>query len=69
MKQVKFKIGQKFKTRGKQKHICTVTDIYKTYNSKNELVRVRYAAVHEFLGQQVTDHNVTETTIAMGKIN
>lgn len=64
----RFSIGQQFKTRGKQPRTCTVTDILKTYNSKGELVRVRYVATHEFAGQVITDSDVVETTIAMGEI-
>lgn len=63
---MEYAIGTKFKTRHKQPKICTVTDILKTYNSKGELVKVRYVATHEFLGQVVTDNEVVETTIKMG---
>jgi hypothetical protein len=66
--ELRFQIGQKFATRGKHPRICTVTDILKTYNSKGELVKIRYVAEHDFLGQIVTDHDVVETTIAMGAI-
>ena len=62
-------IGQKFITRGKRKDLCTVTDIYKTYNHKNELVSIKYVATHEFCGQLVTNYNVPATTIVMGLIN
>lgn len=61
-----FPIGTVFKTRGKHPNICTVTDILHTFNSKGELVKVRYVATHEFLGQVVTDHDVPGVTIAMG---
>jgi hypothetical protein len=46
--------------------LCAVTDILKTYNSKGELVKIRYVAEHQFMGQTVTDRDVVETTIAMG---
>ena len=69
MNEPKYPIGTKFKTRHKHPKFCTVVDIHKTYNSKNELVKVRYVTTHEFLGQTVTDHDITETTIAMGFIS
>lgn len=61
-----FPIGTRFKTRGKEPKVCTVTDILETYNSKKELVRICYVATHEFLGQLVTDSNVPKSTIAIG---
>jgi hypothetical protein len=64
----RFQIGQQFTTRGKRPRLCTVTDILKTYNARGELVRVRYVATHEFMGQTVTDHDVCETTVAMGEV-
>jgi hypothetical protein len=64
----RFSIGTKFKTRGKVPRICTVTDILKTYNSAGELVQIRYVSTHEFFGQIVTNHDVTDTAIAMGEI-
>lgn len=63
-----FEIGTKFMTRGKAPKLCTVTDILKTYNSANELVKVRYIATHEFCGQVVTDSDVVNATVAMGLI-
>jgi hypothetical protein len=64
----RFEIGTRFKTRGKHPRICTVTDILRTYNSKGELVAIRYVAEHEFCGQVVTERDVCETTVAMGRI-
>jgi hypothetical protein len=65
---VKFAVGQQFKTRGASPRLCTVTDILRTYNVAGELVKVRYVATHTTLGQPVTDHDVCETTIAMGQV-
>jgi hypothetical protein len=62
-------IGTKYKTRHKEPRLCTVTDILKTYNSKGELVQVRYVAVHDVLGQQVVESDVVATTIAMGLVS
>lgn len=66
---MEYKIGTKFQTRGKFPVTCTVVDILKTYNSKNELVKVRYMATHELMGQTLTDHDVVGVTIARGLIN
>ena len=63
-----FKIGTQFKTRGKHPRLCTVIDILKTYNSLNELIKIRYVATHEFLNQTITDDDVFETTIKLGLI-
>lgn len=65
----RYSIGTTYKTRGKNSKICTVVDILKTYNSKNELVQIRYISTHEFLGQLVINRDIPETTIAMGLID
>lgn len=64
----RYQVGQQFKTRGKAPRICTVTDVLRTYNSANELVRLRYVATHQFMGQTLTDIDVCNTTIDLGKI-
>lgn len=64
----RFQIGQQFNTRGKFPRLCTVVDILTTYNSKGELVKLRYVAIHTFMGQVVTESDVVETTIAMGAL-
>ena len=61
-------IGKKFKTRGKHPRLCTVVDKWETYNQAGELVRTRYVAEHEFLGQTVTDYDVPDITILRGKV-
>ena len=63
---MEYAIGTLFKTRGKAPRLCEVVDIYKTYNSAGELVKTRYVATHDFMGQIVTDYDVVATTIAMG---
>jgi hypothetical protein len=68
MKDETYPIGTKFMTRGKAPRECTVIDILKTYNSRGELVSIRYVSVHKFLGQDVTDRDVVSATIAMGLI-
>lgn len=64
-----YPIGTKYQVRRKNSiNTYTVTDILKTYNSKNELTKIRYVATHVFLGQTVTDHDVVPVTIARGII-
>lgn len=63
-----YPIGTKFMSGGKYPYECTVVDILKTYNSKNELVRIGYEATHEFLGQIITDHNLPAASIGRGLI-
>ncbi len=65
---MEYSIGTQFKTRGKAPRLCTVTDILKTYNSAGELVKTRYVAQHDFMGQKVNDYDVVAITIAMGLI-
>jgi hypothetical protein len=60
---MEYPIGTQFKTRGKAPRL---TDILKTYNSAGELVKIRYVAQHDFMGQKVNDYDVVATTIAMG---
>jgi len=55
-------------TGGKFPSECTVIDVFKTYNNKNELVKTQYCATHVFLGQIVTDYSVPTATIARGLI-
>lgn len=68
MREPKFNIGQQYKTRGKHPRVCTVIDIYTTYNYKGEIVKLRYVSQHEFCGQLVIDDDVLETTILRGMI-
>ena len=63
---MEYAIGTKYLTRGKLPRLCTVLEILKTYNSKNELVKIRYISEHEFLGQAVIDNDVVPASIAMG---
>lgn len=68
MTKEEIRIGQKFKTRGKHPRICTVVDIWRTYNNAGELVRTRFVATHEVMGQTVTDYDVVAPTIQMGAL-
>lgn len=64
MTAVRFPLGTRFTPVGKR-YVCTVIDILRTYNNDNELVKVRYAAAHQFMGQTLVDEYL-ETTIARG---
>ena len=62
-----YSIGTKYIAKGKRKDIETVTDILKTYNSKNELVKIEYIVEHDFLNQKIS-HVVCHTTIKLAEI-
>jgi hypothetical protein len=64
----KFAVGTKFNTRHKPSKLCTVIDIHTTRNLAGEVVKIRYVATHELMGQTITDSDVVETTIAMGLV-
>ena len=66
--QAQFSIGTQYKTRHKHPKLCTVVDIHYTYNFKGELVKVRYVAENELLGQKVVDSDVVAPTIARGLV-
>jgi len=63
---MEYAIGTQYTPRGKNKTLCTVTDILKTYNMRGELVHTRYVATHYFLGQLGIDYDVVAPTIARG---
>ena len=51
---------------GKAANLCTITDIHTTFNLAGELVKTRYVATHQFLGQTVTESDIVATTVARG---
>lgn len=59
-----YPIGTQYQSRGKHPRLCTVKDVWKTYNAAGELVQIRYVTTHEFLGQIVTEYDVVAVTIA-----
>lgn len=64
-----YAIGTQFiKVGDKAKRVWSVIDILKTYNAAGELVKTRYVARTEIVGQAMTDRDVTKTTIARGLI-
>ncbi len=64
----RFAIGQRYATRGKNPRICTVTDIWRTFDAAGNAVKICYVTTHELAGQILTERDVCETTIAMGAI-
>jgi hypothetical protein len=60
--------GVQFMSTGKYPRLCTVVDIYKTYNVANELVKTRYVATHDFMGQPIADYDVCAVTIQRGHV-
>jgi len=54
-------IGTQYTNRKGQ--LCTVADVWTTFNSKGELVQTRYVVTHQFMGQIVAERDVMEITI------
>ena len=51
---------------GKAANLCTITDVHTTRNLTGEVVKTRYVATHQFLGQTVTDTDIVAVTVARG---
>jgi len=60
-------IGTIYTTRDKFPRVCTVVDVYKTYNAAGALVKTKYVATHPFAGGVVTDYDVCAVSIARGQ--
>ena len=61
----RFPIGTQYtRNTGKRRDVCTVVDQLTLTNSKGEVLRRSYVTAHPFCGQQVTEHDVCDTTIA-----
>jgi hypothetical protein len=58
--------GARWENSLKNERRCLIVDIYYTYNLLGKLVKFRYVAQHEFMGQLVTDYDVPETSVDMG---
>lgn len=65
----RFPVGTRFRTRGKCPRECVVVDYHVTRNLAGEIVKARYVATHQLMGQDVVDLDVPEATIAMGLIS
>ena len=71
MRTQKYGAGTKFIRKSgkrKNKQVETITDVYRTYNNANELIKIRYVATHEFIGNTITDYDVLETTISRSEL-
>ena len=66
---LKYPIGTKYLPMGKHAKVCTITECFKTYDSKGNLVKISYQSTHDFLGQAVINNDVCATTIARGIYN
>ena len=66
MSDARFPIGHTYTSAGKAPRQCVVADIHRTYNNAGELIRLRYVAAHDFMGQTVLRYDVTDTEIAKG---
>ena len=65
----RFPIGTQYqRTYGKRKDLCTVEDIYYTYNLADDLVKIEYVTSHLFCGQIVMEYGVCDATIARNLI-
>jgi len=64
----RFPVGTEYRTRGKHPRQCTVTGFRVTFDLSGAIVRKSYTSTHPFLGQQVTAHDIPETTIAIGLV-
>lgn len=66
---MRFSIGTKFIRYSRaEKQVETIVDIYTTHNNAGEVVKVRYVATHEFMGQEVADYDIPEATIARSEV-
>ena len=66
---MKYPQGTRFIRRGdKHRRICTVIDYHTTRNLSGDIVRERYVAGHEFMGQIIIERDICETTISRGEI-
>lgn len=61
----RFTIGTVFTRKRKNSaQDYTIVDIYRTYDSKDNLVKLRYVGECKFLGQTIIDSEITDTEIA-----
>jgi len=61
------KVGDRFMSTRKVPRECTVVDIHTTTNLAGEVVKVEFKAVHEFMGQQISEM-VCAVTVLRNKI-
>ena len=61
-----YQIGTIYMDIGKAANLCTITDIHTTINLANDIVKTRYVATHQFLGQTITEADIVAVTVARG---
>ena len=64
----RFPIGTQFIPLGKNTSLHTVIDYYITRNLAGEIVNTKYVSRHTFLGQEIKNYDIAETTIARGLV-
>lgn len=62
----RFPIGTQYLSRGKHPRLCTVSKQLTVTDETGEVIKRYYWATHEYMGQTVTDHDVIDTTVAIG---
>lgn len=63
-KTIMIPMGTKYNSKhGKISRIATVTDYHVTTNLAGEIVNRRYVSTHDFMGQAITERDITETEI------
>ncbi len=62
----RFAVGTTFSSGGKHPNICKITDVHTTRNLAGDAIKVRYSATHSFIGQVVTETDVTEARVVAG---
>lgn len=66
----RFTIGMTFTSHNpKHKGEWRIDDIYRTYNIRNELIKVFYVCSKDYLGQRLSRYDVTSTEIARSLFN
>lgn len=62
-------IGTWFLPVGKNKRPQKVVDIITSFNSKGDLIAVRYVSEHDFCGQTVVARDLPRATVSRGIMN
>ena len=58
----RFKIGETYTNRKGEK--CTIKDIRLTFSASGEWIATKYVVAHTFMGQEIINYDVVDTTIA-----
>ena len=65
----RFAVGTQYYPVRKNTYLVTITDRLTTRNEAGEVVKTRYVGTYPFMGQTVTDYEITDTEIARGLHN